>query len=374
MYHKSISLFILITSIVLFFTGHAFAFMKNQSGERFIEKDKIKNTFELTQNNYPEEEVPESKIYNFNESFTDIDSTLKENRESNSDILNRNALFNTDYTVAADSEIKTEEKKKDDATEVERKDEDAATEAEEELKEGQNTGQDPTKPLTRFDMRLKYQKLVDDRNNWMATLRMDKPVPLENKWTVSLRFDMPFTWSNLPNPHKNYSNTEGNYNFGSSDFLTQVLFIAPPKGRSSYAFGFQAIFPTASDDQFGRGKYVIAPVVAGLYYPSSLPKGSFAGMLVRNEFSYAGDDYRSDINQLVMQPLFNVNLPDRWFISMIPEIRLDWDTGKWFVPFTFMAGKLVTPSTVMSLEYKAGLVKDLPLYDYELEFRTGFFF
>jgi hypothetical protein len=367
MYHKSTGLFILIVSIFLFFTGQAFAFMESQSRERFIEKDKIKDRFELAQNNSLKEELPENKIYNFNEGFTieDIDKTLKDNRESNSDILNRTTLFNTDYTVAGDTEIKPEEEKKD---------EDAATEAEEELKEGENTGQDPTKPLTRLDIRLKYQKLLDDRNNWMATLRVDKPVPLENKWTVSLRFDMPFIWSNLPNPYKNYSNPEGNYNFGSSEFLAQVLFIAPPKGRSAFGFGFQTIFPTASDDQFGRGKYVIAPVAAGLYYPSSLPKGSFAGIMLRNEFSYAGDDYRSDINQLVMQPLFNVNLPDRWFFTIYPEIRLDWDTGRWFVPFDIMAGKLVTPTTVMSLEYKAGLVKDLPLYDYELEFRTGFFF
>jgi len=349
MYHKSTGLFILIVSIFLFFTGQAFAFMESQSRERFIEKDKIKDRFELAQNNSLKEELPENKIYNFNEGFTieDIDKTLKDNRESNSDILNRTTLFNTDYTVAGDTEIKPEEEKKD---------EDAATEAEEELKEGENTGQDPTKPLTRLDIRL------------------DKPVPLENKWTVSLRFDMPFIWSNLPNPYKNYSNPEGNYNFGSSEFLAQVLFIAPPKGRSAFGFGFQTIFPTASDDQFGRGKYVIAPVAAGLYYPSSLPKGSFAGIMLRNEFSYAGDDYRSDINQLVMQPLFNVNLPDRWFFTIYPEIRLDWDTGRWFVPFDIMAGKLVTPTTVMSLEYKAGLVKDLPLYDYELEFRTGFFF
>jgi hypothetical protein len=141
-----------------------------------------------------------------------------------------------------------------------------------------------------------------------------------------------------------------------------------------YGFGLQAVFPTASDDQFGSGKYTISPIVAGLYYPECLKKGSYAGLLIRNEFSYAGNDYRSDINQLVIQPAFNANLPDKWFITMSPEIRLDWNSGQWFVPFDITVGKLVTPRTVISLEYKAGLIKNYPLYDYELEFRTGFFY
>jgi len=310
---------------------------------------------------------------NLNKIFTleDIDRTFRENRE-NTTMLCSN-LFLEDKTVSLDSGNKSEEGEKDDPGSIEEKS-DENTGMETELKTGENTGQDPLKPLTRFDIRVKYQNLPDDHNNWILTLRMDKPIRLENKWMVSLRFDMPLMWSDLPNTYKNDRNPENNYNFGIGDFFTKVMFITPPGNRRSYGFGFQAMFPTASNDQFGSGKYTISPIVAGLYYPECLAKGSYAGLLLRNEFSYAGDDYRDDINQLVIQPALNINFPGKWFVTMAPEIRLSWHSGQWFVPFDITAGKLVTPATVMSIEYKAGLIKDYPLYDYELEFRIGFFY
>jgi hypothetical protein len=387
--------------------------MEKQSEKR--EKNELKGSFEIPWNNSSEEEIKSSGILlnmeidkdflqefsseqektstelfqnklsekNFNEIFTfeDIDRTLKENRGNNSLLCNN--LFTEDKAVTLDSENKLEEGKKEDPDSIKEKKEDPNsieeknnenTATEMDLKKGENTGQDPMKPLTRFDIRFKYQNPVNDGNNWILTLRMDKPIHLENKWTIGLRFDMPFMWNDLPNRYKNYQNPEGNYNFGSGDLFTKIMFITPHEGRHSYGFGLQAIFPTESDDQFGYGKYTISPIVAGLYYPECLKKGSYAGLLLRNEFSYAGDDYRTDINQLVIQPAFNVNLPDRWFITMAPEIYMNWENGQWFVPFDIMLGKLVTPTTVMSIEYKAGLIKDYPLYDYELEFRTGFFY
>ena len=58
------------------------------------------------------------------------------------------------------------------------------------------------------------------------------------------------------------------------------------------------MFPTNTDDQFGRGKYILAPLIAGVYYPESLPPGSFVGVMVRDEFSYAGDEDRADFHNL----------------------------------------------------------------------------
>ena len=50
------------------------------------------------------------------------------------------------------------------------------------------------------------------------------------------------------------------------------------------------------------------------------------------------------------------------------------DSGRWFFPFNFMVGKLLTRSVVASLEIGVPIVKDYQVYDFKLEARVGFFF
>jgi hypothetical protein len=235
-----------------------------------------------------------------------------------------------------------------------------------------NTGQDPTKPLARLDIRLKYQDLPGGNSAVVPTLRLDVPFALGNGgWKLGTRFDLPFAINDVPSP----DNPDGDWHAGTSDALAQFLFITPPQGRWQFAFGTQVLFPTGSEDQMGTGKWQLAPTVAGIYALPEISKGSFAGLLVKDQFSVAGDEDRRDIHDLVIQPLFNINLPDAWFLTLAPEIRVNLeDDGDAFVPFNVQVGKMISPKSVMSLEFKAPLVDDYKQYDFEVEFRVGFFF
>jgi hypothetical protein len=83
-----------------------------------------------------------------------------------------------------------------------------------------------------------------------------------------------------------------------------------------------------------------------------------------------------------MAPLVNIGLPDGWFVNLYPssDIRYNFaakrpgDSGRWFVPFNFMVGKMVTRSIVASLEMGVPIVNDYQVYDFKLEARVGFFF
>ena len=91
-------------------------------------------------------------------------------------------------------------------------------------KEEVNTGQDPTKPLTRFDLRLKYQDtMIKDREQFITTPRLDKPIPLVGGWLLSTRFDLPLVYNDIPSR----DNKDGDGEFGLGDLLTQFLFIKP---------------------------------------------------------------------------------------------------------------------------------------------------
>src|SRR5262245_54098087 len=113
-----------------------------------------------------------------------------------------------------------------------------------------NTGQDFTRPLTRADLRVKYQDLRGDDESWVYTLRADKPFALGGGWEFSTRADVPFMATDVPGP----DNPQGDRKRGLSDALFQGLVITAPEGKSACALGAQVIFPTASEETLGTGK------------------------------------------------------------------------------------------------------------------------
>ena len=142
-----------------------------------------------------------------------------------------------------------------------------------------NTGQDFTKPLTRFDLRQKYQDLPNGKTANQTTLRIDKPIVLKNKWVLSLRADLPFISNNVVS----MDNPTGDTESGVSDFLNQVMFIAPQGDKNwTWAYGAQVLWPTASQDQMGTGRFQIAPLVGAKVDHNTVSQGSFSYLLVRN--------------------------------------------------------------------------------------------
>jgi hypothetical protein len=72
-----------------------------------------------------------------------------------------------------------------------------------------NNGQDPTKPLTRIDLRYQYQNLPpDDHDNaHIFTPRADKPFALSTRWSLATRIDLPLFLTEAVNP----DNLDGDY-------------------------------------------------------------------------------------------------------------------------------------------------------------------
>ena len=83
--------------------------------------------------------------------------------------------------------------------------------AEEQVEEV-NTGQDFTKPLTRLDIRQKYQWLASDHFAAMTTFRVDKPFVLASKWVLGTRFDLPLMATDVVSG----DNPDGDNQFGVS--------------------------------------------------------------------------------------------------------------------------------------------------------------
>lgn len=235
----------------------------------------------------------------------------------------------------------------------------------------ENTGQDPTRPVTRVDVRLKYQDNPGGFDAELLTLRADKPLMFDSGWKLSTRIDLPFVRNNVVS----LDNLDGDHEAGLGDVLVQALFISPPHGKATFGFGTQLIMPTGTQDQFTTDKWQLAPSALAVYQLPEISRGSFVGVLVKDTFSFAGDDDRLNINVASIQPIFNWTLPDKWFLTFAPEAKFNTkDDWKLFLPFDVTIGKKISPTTVVSLQTDVALVDEFKQYDWQTEFRIGFFF
>ena len=80
-----------------------------------------------------------------------------------------------------------------------------------------------------------------------------------------------------------------------------------------WGFGPALVFPTASANSLGAGKYQAGPSVALIYTGI---KNLTAGAIVQNPISYAGSPNRPNVNNMIITPTFTFNLKDGWFVGM----------------------------------------------------------
>jgi hypothetical protein len=127
------------------------------------------------------------------------------------------------------------------------------------------------------------------------------------------------------------SGSEGDGAFGLGD-LNYSLFVSPAQaGKVIWGLGPSITFKTATNDQLGSGKWSAGPTAVVL----TQPKPWSIGLLVRQLWSFAGDDDRADVSQFLMQPFVNYNFDGGWFLFSDPTITANWkaDSGqKWTVP------------------------------------------
>ena len=68
------------------------------------------------------------------------------------------------------------------------------------------------------------------------------------------------------------------------------------------------------------------------------------GALINNVWSFAGGSDRRDVNQMLIQPFINYNLPDAWYVGSSPIITANWEAdsdNQWTVPLGVSEGKIV---------------------------------
>ncbi len=186
-------------------------------------------------------------------------------------------------------------------------------------------------------------------------------VPLKNDWrlvnvAMIVIADAP---GGVPGSPGNPDPVAGPNIFGLGDFTDALIFSRTHSNGLAWGIGPIVSIPAASDDTLGSGKWSAGPAVR-LAYNSEL---WHFGLLAGNLSSFAGDENRADVNQLLIRPLIRRKLNKGWFLKYSPIITANWNAEsdqRWLVPLGGGVGKsfkLFSKPANLSLEAYSNVIK-----------------
>jgi hypothetical protein len=183
------------------------------------------------------------------------------------------------------------------------------------------------------------------------------PVNLTPEWNLITRTIFPVISQPPVSPGQNRDGGFGD--------IQLSLFLSPAKPKGLiWGVGPIAQLDTASEDKFGQGKWGLGPTAVAL----KMTGPWVLGALINNVWSVAGDRNRQNVNQMLIQPFINYNLPSQpgGYFTFSPIITANWeaDSGqKWTVPLGLGVGQIMRwgklPVNVQTSAYVSVVHPDL---------------
>jgi hypothetical protein len=184
-----------------------------------------------------------------------------------------------------------------------------------------------------FQNNMNFGVGPDDDIQNILNIQPVAPFRLTEDWNLITRTIAPIIYQPELVP-----GTDDEFGLGDINF---TAFLSPAKpGKLIWGAGPILSFPTATDKKLGTERWSAGPSAVALTM-----KGPWViGALVNNIWSFAGDDDRDDVNQMLFQYFINYNLPGGWYLSSAPVITANWEADRsrdrWTVPFGGGVGKI----------------------------------
>jgi hypothetical protein len=181
---------------------------------------------------------------------------------------------------------------------------------------------------------------VGPRSDPLNVLNIQPVVPLRvnNDWNVISRTIVPVVSEPQLAP--------GGDRTGGLGDISLALYLSPAKTSPSFIWGVgpALTFPSATNKILGQGKFS-----AGMSAVALTIKGHWLiGTLVTDVGSIAGESYRKDVHQMLVQPFVNYNFSRGWYLVSSPIITSNWEARsgqQWTLPMgggggrTFRVGR-----------------------------------
>ncbi len=120
---------------------------------------------------------------------------------------------------------------------------------------------------------------------------------------------------------------------------TQSFFLspkAPGPGGLIWGLGPVFLYPTATQDLLGSGKFGLGPTFVGLVQKS----GWTSGVLANQIWSVAGNDERQNVNSMFLQPFVSYTTKSHTSFTLNTESTYNWEDSQWTVPLNLMVSQV----------------------------------
>ena len=172
-------------------------------------------------------------------------------------------------------------------------------------------GVNPADNLTKFEFLPKFTML--DAGNDLSISTMTFKYDRAFQGVYGLNFELPTAYFDSPFADE----------FGIGDLNVRGRY-QHRAGNWTVIAGAEAVFPIATADSLGSGKYQLNPVLAGVY---AFSPRTFVALSAKHLFSIAGDSDRPDIVQGQYRMILAHTTPSGWWFLADPQIWVDYDQG-----------------------------------------------
>jgi len=143
----------------------------------------------------------------------------------------------------------------------------------------------------------------------------------------------------MPVVHQESPTEGGPTHSGVGDIL-QSFFLSPAKPQWRgwiVGLGPALLYPSATDDTLGQGKWALGPTAVLLRQVS----GWTYGILANHVWSFAGADDRANVNQTFLQPFGSYTNRMHTSFVLNTESTYDWTNSDWTVPLNALVSQIV---------------------------------
>ncbi len=156
------------------------------------------------------------------------------------------------------------------------------------------------------------------------------PFKLNEDWNLITRWITPVVYQPRLSPQDGSEFGLGN--------VQPAFFLSPtqPSNGIIWGAGPQLFLPTATDKTLGVNEWGAGPAFVAL----KMQEPWVYGALINNIWAGTGD---SRVNQMLIQPFVNYNLPQGWYLTSSPIITSNWvapENNRWTVPVGGGVGRL----------------------------------
>jgi hypothetical protein len=189
----------------------------------------------------------------------------------------------------------------------------------------------PTAPLIQFRMQNSFIPESFDSSGYSNVFEIQPVIPWKAPWGQPMitRPTIPIALTADPDGPINETS-------GLSDIDLLHLFIYKQKW-GALGLGFSTVFPTATDERLGSGKWQAGPAVVAIY--QKIPKWQL-GALVYNNWSYETNrSGKENIDKMYVQFIANYHYKPAWYVGAgdLPW-TFNWRNGKQNFPLSVKWG------------------------------------